>query len=414
VQLLDIFKHHTNCSQSTRLLSTRMTVLRKRMVLLGVCFLCLFMARNLYFGHSLTRSKIKQEVIEGAGKHHRLPTIDDGTPRRFSDPNKLHELVSMGHHFLTTLSGCRMARWIYPANHDMPMFRDCENYSAGKVLNNTSMERLEHNDTIYVTFIALEEFVNHKLDKITKDVVIISGQFQRTRMVPNHVIVKLLNNPHVIQWFCQNLPYYGGVDPFHPKISPFPYGLKEVAHNPALNRPLEAYKQVFFQNLMIQDPNVGRSKMVYAGPLRLRKLPSRASIPTEVSRRLAPKQFFQNIANSTYILSPNGDRPECYRHYEALGLGTVPITELDPVLFRHLEAGHSVIFNNTNWNLTTLESQLNPQPTVNRNLIFEEYWIEYVDVTVGRSLRWWDSDSRRPQSFEKLWKERRNRTGGQI
>jgi hypothetical protein len=336
--------------------------------------------------------------------NHKLPSISNkSTPRRFSDPRKFHELVSMGHHFLTTQSGCRMARWIYPTGNRLEVFRDCEKHFAGKLLNN--MEQLEHNDTIYVTFTELEEFVYQKLDNITKDVVIISGQIQYSPVVPNHVIEKLLTNPHVMQWFCQNLPVYGGVDPFHPKISPFPYGLKEVSHNLKLNRPLEAYKQVFFQNL-IQDPNVGRSKLIYAGPLH--KSPNRASIPTEVSKKLQPTPFFQNMANSTYILSPNGDRPECFRHYEALGLGTVPITELDPILFRHLQGGH-VIFNNTDWNLTTLESELNPQPTVNRNLIFEEYWMEYVDVTVGRSLLWWDSDSRRPQSLEKLLKERRNR-----
>ncbi len=56
-------------SQSTRLLSKRMTVLRNRLALLGVCCVSQFMAWNLYILHSLTSSKIKQ-VIEGADPFH--------------------------------------------------------------------------------------------------------------------------------------------------------------------------------------------------------------------------------------------------------------------------------------------------------------------------------------------------------
>ena len=87
-----------------------------------------------------------------------------------------------------------------------------------------------------------------------------------------------------------------------------------------------------------------------------------------------------------YILSPNGDRPECHRHYEAIGLGTAPITQLDPILFRHL--GSSVIYNNSNWNLTLLEEELGPNIEVNRNLIREDYWMTWVDNVVGKRLNW--------------------------
>jgi hypothetical protein len=92
---------------------------------------------------------------------------------------------------------------------------------------------------------------------------------------------------------------------------------------------------------------------------------------------------------SSYVVSPNGDRPDCYRHYEAIGLGAMPITQMNPKYYRHL-AGN-VIFNNTNWNLTELEVTLPRKPKVNRRLVFEEYWMEYMERIVGRPLRWWDS-----------------------
>ena len=64
--------------------------------------------------------------------------------------------------------------------------------------------------------------------------------------------------------------------------------------------------------------------------------------------------FHETLREHRYVISPNGDRPECFRHYEALGLGTIPITELDPVLYRHLAAG-PVIFSESSWNVTQLE-----------------------------------------------------------
>jgi len=29
-------------------------------------------------------------------------------------------------------------------------------------------------------------------------------------------------------------------------------------------------------------------------------------------------------------------------------------------------------------------------PVVNRNMVFEEYWMEYVERVVEHPLRWWD------------------------
>jgi hypothetical protein len=83
---------------------------------------------------------------------------------------------------------------------------------------------------------------------------------------------------------------------------------------------------------------------------------------------MTPTDYFLEMAKSKYVVSPNGDRPDCYRHYEAIGLGAVPITQLDPVLYAHFGFG-SAIFNNMQWNLALLEKELDPWPIVNHNMI---------------------------------------------
>lgn len=99
-------------------------------------------------------------------------------------------------------------------------------------------------------------------------------------------------------------------------------------------------------------------------------------------------EYFRRIHQSTYVLSPDGDRPECHCHYEAIALGTVPITSLNPRLYRHLK--DNVVFEEHQWNLTELQERLPHKAEVNQRLIFEEYWMEYVERIVGRPMHWWD------------------------
>lgn len=68
-------------------------------------------------------------------------------------------------------------------------------------------------------------------------------------------------------------------------------------------------------------------------------------------------------------------------------MGTVPITQLDPILYRHLIHGPAV-FNNSDWNLQSLESKLEPHPIVNRDLVLEDYWMDYADRVVGKKMNW--------------------------
>jgi hypothetical protein len=97
--------------------------------------------------------------------------------------------------------------------------------------------------------------------------------------------------------------------------------------------------------------------------------PWRIGIPS--GKRLKPAQYFEAVASHRYVLSPNGDRPDCYRIYEALGLGTIPITELDPYLYDYLK-GSGVLFaqdvHDTHWKP--------PHPVIApiRSVVRSQYW----------------------------------------
>lgn len=122
------------------------------------------------------------------------------------------------------------------------------------------------------------------------------------------------------------------------------------------------------------------------------------------TERVDMETYLEQLASSRFIFSPNGDRPECYRHYEALGLGAIPITELDIMYYEHLASG-PVVYNTTDWhNLTTGDDVLELMglekfPFVQRNMVFTEYWLEHMDREVGRALRWWDTKYKRRTSI---------------
>ena len=291
--------------------------------------------------------------------------------------------------FLTTHTACRISKWLYSQERGtLSLYRECKAELPDRQLRNVA--QLEEHDTLFVPFTAMEQFVNELLGQLSCNVVIISGQTHLVPTVADATIQELLDHEHVTRWFAQNLPVYGGADPRHPKISPFPYGLKETDGNGATI--FEAYQRVFFDT--VGENATRKTTDIYAGPLG-RTHPGRRRVPqsSQHHRFLPPERFFRNVADARYVLSPNGDRPDCHRHYEAIGLGAVPITELDPVLFRHLAEGPAV-YETKDWKLSSLRATLgrNPllgkNPLVNRDLIREDYWTDWAEKEVGTKLNW--------------------------
>ena len=157
----------------------------------------------------------------------------------------------------------------------------------------------------------------------------------------------------------------------------------------AFRRPVPFYRRAFLKAAMNDNGSESdKTNPIFVSFIRNTSR-DRDGVPS--GRKLGYEKYLDEISRSHYVTSPNGDRPDCHRHYEALGLGAIPITQMDPSVYTHLKDQEGIIYNNTNWNLKDLEKTLPfPAPEVNRNVIFEEYWMEYVEQAVGRRLWWWD------------------------
>jgi hypothetical protein len=292
-----------------------------------------------------------------------------------------------------------MAAWIYhgvaPIDTRKPIPWELERHKHLKGAED--VERLRQNDTIFVAFVKLREFTEDFLPFIEQDFVLITTRCLVSNVYPDwvhEVAGPLVNHPRLLHWFSTNIGNYTGGAQNHPKVSPFPLGFKSrmPGARPGHRIPIPIFRQIFLETLHTTDEE--KTTKVFASFIR-RHNPKRASIP---SGGILPYQdYLRALGRSKYVLSPDGDHPDCHRHYEAIGMGAIPITELDPFLYRHLKEAPA-IFANTNWNLTDLEATLPSSVShdVNRNLVFEEYWMEYVERVVGRPLRWWDVVQTKP------------------
>jgi len=278
-----------------------------------------------------------------------------------------------------------------------PKALDCNGLTHEHQVLQGSEHLVQAYDTIYVPARALAYFIESILPKIKDPVVLIAGQYYRLKGALDagweRHFLPLYSNPKVIKIFCHNAIKYAKQD--HPKLESFPYGMQHKSYNHKKPTPLEVFREAFFQHLELPE----KTNDIFIGFLDVRWNPKCRGMP--IGPKLPLKEYYDQIAKSKFILSPNGDRPECYRHYEAIGLGTIPITELDPHHYHHLRDA-PVVYNTSTWTLngTTALHLLGMMniPIVNRNMIFEEYWMEYIERVVGHPLRWWDRNQKQ-QSF---------------
>lgn len=262
-----------------------------------------------------------------------------------------------------------MAAFVYAGQRNKRLQWNGDGQPAEKYLRSSAAQVLDPvkaNDTIYVPYRLLEDFTQDFLPSITTDFVLISTAWQDGgRPVPNFTAI--VEHPNLLSWFAGDLGWYTGGLQYHRKVAPFPLGLKPAMPGARVQyrNPVPHLRAVFMET---GTAPLNKTRTVYAGSIRITNT-KRAAIP---SAKFVPyRGYVKELRKSHYVISPDGDHPDCHRHYEAIAMGAVPITELDPVLYRHLREG-PVIFNNTDWNMSRLE-KLPTDVVANRNMVFEEY-----------------------------------------
>ena len=300
-----------------------------------------------------------------------------------------------------------MAAWIYKGNvtqqplvqrekkawyipfHRQPKFIATPRDKDPHVL----LQQLKPNDTIFCPYSRLRDFTTNFLPRLHIDIVLITTPYA-IKVYPDWVeplARNITQHAHVLAWFATNIGNYTGGYQYHPKVHPFPLGLRAIVGPTPKRMPVPYYRKAFVDTYY-NPPN--KTTHLYANALGQTNKQRRLIVPRP-GPQVEYTVFLKELAASHYVFSPNGDHGDCHRHYEAIGMGAVPVTHLDKYLYSHLREGNTV-YNTTEFNMTRLAQQLEiPAEPGNRNMVFEEFWMEYVEAIVGRPLWWWDVNANR-------------------
>lgn len=176
------------------------------------------------------------------------------------------------------------------------------------VLETGDLTRFNEYDILYVEVRFFERFVVDYLPKIQTKIVLMTGGCQAPQVYKSLHTDTVLNHPNIALWISQN-PIYSS----HPKYMAFPYGI--------YHKNLKAYASAL-KNTRVFDKPIVISNL----PMNRTTHPCRKMLPEVPS--ISNHAFYDSIANSKFVLSPIGDREDCYRHYECIGLGAIPISNV--------------------------------------------------------------------------------------
>jgi len=222
------------------------------------------------------------------------------------------------------------------------------------ITNNLSI--IENYDMLYVQVNFFDIFIEYYLPRINKKIILMTGQWQFPQITLSTKTDELLKHPNILLWISQN-PIY----PNSSKYMEFPYGIFNLKD---------------YANALLNNQNSNKDNNILCLPMDNNTNMCRKKIP--VLTRIKSSDMYNKIASSKFLISPIGDRDDCYRHYEAIGLGTIPIS--------NVEKHYTTIFND-NMYYCDIDKMVNILNTnsidykyhdVNKDLICLDYYKDII------------------------------------
>ena len=266
-------------------------------------------------------------------------------------------------------------------------------YSSIKQLHNyLPLENIKtiKNPSIYICSSAILHFINTMLPLIDFSFILVSGDCDETvpqEILTNNDFIKLVNDPRLIHWFCQNMT----LD--HHKITRMPIGLDyHTLTTRPLWGPLSSCEQQEKMLLMIKDKSV---------PVWNRNIKCYANFHFTMNTKLGydRKDAFQNINKDliyyeekpvsrlitwnkqkdyAFVVCPHGGGLDCHRNWEALCLGCIPIVKTSPIDKLYSDLPVLII---KDWHIITQEILNNTLSAFKAKLENNEFNIEKLKLS---------------------------------
>ena len=230
-------------------------------------------------------------------------------------------------------------------------------------IDKASLKKIPNGSVIYVNSLETEIFVTDYLQKITANFVLISGEVWSPRQPRGAAVDTLLSHPGLMAWFTQNRE-----DDDLP-LKPFPFGvalrgITTVANAVKKHRDTQKEADVFVPYSALHAHLEGEAAETRKGLQPFMAEPQRH------------QDYLAELARHRFVISPAGDSPDTFRHWESVALGAIPISSLSKSFGRLF--GDSIIL------VDDLVSAAKEPPThhrmeADRSLATVDYWRKKVN-----------------------------------
>jgi len=203
------------------------------------------------------------------------------------------------------------------------------------LLSNKNYGAIKDFDIIQVQVDYLNYFYTEVLPQIIErdlKIVLMTSQYHLPQIHKSETTDKILQCENIILWISQN-PIYS----HHIKYMAFPYGLDHLY--------LDRYIKFCRENINeTEKPTYLLNQYASAhGHLPSDHIRKQYDVFGKKSGELLEYPvFLKNILGSKFVMSPTGDREDCFRHYECIGLGSIPISNAN-ISYQQI-FGDSMIF----------------------------------------------------------------------
>ena len=184
------------------------------------------------------------------------------------------------------------------------------------LIETMNYEKIKDYDIVQCQFCLLNYFVVDVLPNIKSKIILLTSQYNYPGLEENSITEELLNHPNIFLWVSQNHIYRNR------KCMNFPFGI----HQDKVN----FYYKFMNNNKVKKNYVITKTKITIQDVLPDEHI--RVVYPLlglESGEYLYYYDFLNTLLENKFVLSPEGDRPDCFRHYEAIGLGCVPICNVD-------------------------------------------------------------------------------------
>jgi len=239
-------------------------------------------------------------------------------------------------------------------------------FGINNLLKNKNFNSIKQYDIVLCQVDFFDYFCMKILSILNHKIILITSQWAYPALERSEKTDMVLNHPNILLWVSQN-PIYTN----RPNYMPFPYGINM--------KSLSLYYSFLCEYVNHKSNNI---KLL---PLTVKDwYPDdhiRVKYPIfgkESGERLDYVSYLREIAKCKYIISPEGDRKDCYRNYEAIGLECIPISNIGEEFKEIFES--NLIYSDAKsmicmFDTKHIERDYAPP---NRRIILLEYWIRKI------------------------------------